>query len=104
MTKESIVESNTRPTQGRERVSQGIGERARKKRKAAPGVDGVTWHEYVTRKEFMESVATAPPLIIDDFGMRKLPLTAAEDLLPARCSLPTAPSRTAENYWAAWQR
>jgi DNA replication protein DnaC len=34
-----------------------------------------------TRKQFMESVATAPLLIIDDFGMRKLPLTAAEDLL-----------------------
>ena len=33
------------------------------------------------RKQFMESVATAPLLIIDDFGMRKLPLTAAEDLL-----------------------
>jgi DNA replication protein DnaC len=34
-----------------------------------------------TRKEFMESIATVPLLIIDDFGMRKLPLTAAEDLL-----------------------
>ena len=34
-----------------------------------------------TRKEYMESVATVPLLIIDDFGMRKLPLTAAEDLL-----------------------
>ena len=34
-----------------------------------------------TRKEFMESVATVPLLIIGDFGMRKLPLTAAEDLL-----------------------
>jgi DNA replication protein DnaC len=34
-----------------------------------------------TRKEYMESVATIPLLIIDDFGMRKLPLTAAEDLL-----------------------
>src|SRR5690349_22658487 len=34
-----------------------------------------------TRKEFMESLTTAPLLIIDDFGMRKLPLTAAEDLL-----------------------
>ena len=34
-----------------------------------------------TRKEFMESMATVPLLIIDDFGMRKLPLTAAEDLL-----------------------
>jgi DNA replication protein DnaC len=34
-----------------------------------------------TRKEFMESVATVPLLIVDDFGMRKLPMTAAEDLL-----------------------
>jgi DNA replication protein DnaC len=34
-----------------------------------------------TRKEYMESLATVPLLIIDDFGMRKLPLTAAEDLL-----------------------
>src|SRR5918996_3925083 len=34
-----------------------------------------------TRKEFMESLTTVPLLIIDDFGMRKLPLTAAEDLL-----------------------
>ena len=34
-----------------------------------------------TRKQFMEMVQTVPLLIIDDFGMRKLPLTAAEDLL-----------------------
>ena len=34
-----------------------------------------------TRKEFMESLATVPLLIVDDFGMRKLPATAAEDLL-----------------------
>ena len=34
-----------------------------------------------SRKEFMESLTTVPLLIIDDFGMRKLPLTAAEDLL-----------------------
>jgi len=34
-----------------------------------------------TRKQFMDSIATVPLLIIDDFGMRKLPLTAAEDLL-----------------------
>ena len=34
-----------------------------------------------SRKEYMESIATAPLLIIDDFGMRKLPHTAAEDLL-----------------------
>ena len=33
------------------------------------------------RKPFMETVATVPLLIIDDLGMRKLPLTAAEDLL-----------------------
>jgi DNA replication protein DnaC len=33
------------------------------------------------RKEFMDSLTTVPLLIIDDFGMRKLPLTAAEDLL-----------------------
>ena len=29
----------------------------------------------------METLTTVPLLIIDDFGMRKLPLTAAEDLL-----------------------
>lgn len=34
-----------------------------------------------TRKEYMDSVATVPLLIIDDFGMRKLPHIAAEDLL-----------------------
>jgi len=34
-----------------------------------------------TRREFVETLTTVPLLIIDDFGMRKLPLTAAEDLL-----------------------
>ena len=34
-----------------------------------------------TRKECLESLATVPLLIVDDFGMRKLPLTAAEELL-----------------------
>jgi DNA replication protein DnaC len=34
-----------------------------------------------TRKEYMESITSVPLLIIDDFGMRKLPHTAAEDLL-----------------------
>jgi DNA replication protein DnaC len=34
-----------------------------------------------SRKQHMETLATVPLLIIDDFGMRKLPLTAAEDLL-----------------------
>src|SRR3984957_6634382 len=33
------------------------------------------------RKEHMELLATVPLLIIDDLGMRKLPMTAAEDLL-----------------------
>ena len=34
-----------------------------------------------TRKDYMQSVATVPLLIVDDFGMRKLPHTAAQDLL-----------------------
>ena len=34
-----------------------------------------------TRKQHMELLATVPLLIIDDLGMRKLPATAAEDLL-----------------------
>jgi DNA replication protein DnaC len=34
-----------------------------------------------TRKERMELLATVPLLIIDDLGMRKLPNTAAEELL-----------------------
>lgn len=33
------------------------------------------------RKEYIEEISTVPLLIIDDFGMRKLPHTAAEDLL-----------------------
>jgi DNA replication protein DnaC len=34
-----------------------------------------------TRKELLELLSTIPLLIIDDLGMRKLPPTAAEDLL-----------------------
>ena len=34
-----------------------------------------------TRKRYMETVSTVPLLIIDDFGMRKLPASAGEDLL-----------------------
>lgn len=34
-----------------------------------------------TRRDYMDCIATVPLLIIDDFGMRKLPQTAAEDLL-----------------------
>jgi len=33
------------------------------------------------RKEHMELLTTVPLLVIDDLGMRKLPLTAAEELL-----------------------
>jgi DNA replication protein DnaC len=33
------------------------------------------------RKQYMESISAVALLIIDDFGMRKLPQTAAEDLL-----------------------
>jgi RNA-directed DNA polymerase len=79
MTEENIVEPDTQPTQSGERMSQGLNgvrERARKnkqeqftallhhvtvgllrdsyyglKRKAAPGVDGVTWQEYETGLE-----------------------------------------------------
>jgi len=34
-----------------------------------------------TRKEHMEFLETVPLLIIDDLGLRKLPLTVAEELL-----------------------
>ena len=34
-----------------------------------------------TRKEALAALSTVPLLIIDDLGMRKLPPTAAEDLL-----------------------
>jgi DNA replication protein DnaC len=34
-----------------------------------------------SRKQYMAELTAVPLLIIDDFGMRKLPLTAAEDLL-----------------------
>lgn len=34
-----------------------------------------------TRKDCMDNFATAPLLVIDDLGMRKLPSSAAEDLL-----------------------
>jgi DNA replication protein DnaC len=33
------------------------------------------------RKQYIEHVSTVPLLIVDDLGMRKLPATAAEDLL-----------------------
>jgi DNA replication protein DnaC len=56
-----------------------------------------------TRKDYMASVSTVPLLIIDDFGMRKLPLTAAEDLLEIimrryeRCSTLLTSNRPVED-------
>ena len=38
-----------------------------------------------TRKQFMESVATVPLLIIGDLGMRKLPATTVCLLYTSRC-------------------
>src|SRR5499427_875777 len=57
-----------------------------------------------TRREYVESVSTVPLLIIDDFGMRKLPLTAAEDLLEIimrryeRCSTLLTSNRPVEDW------
>ena len=56
------------------------------------------------RKEYMISVATVPLLILDDFGMRKLPHTAAEDLLEIvtrryeRCSTLLTSNRPVEDW------
>jgi DNA replication protein DnaC len=47
-----------------------------------------------TRKQLMEELATVPLLIIDDLGMRKLPPTAAEDLLELSCVVTSAPARS----------
>jgi hypothetical protein len=46
------------------------------------------------RNEFMESLTTVPLLNIDDFGMRKLPMTAAEDLLDRHAPLRTCQHTT----------
>jgi len=57
-----------------------------------------------TRKEYMASVATVPLLILDDFGMRKLPHTAAEDLLEIvmrryeRCSTLLTSNRPVDDW------
>jgi DNA replication protein DnaC len=56
------------------------------------------------RRDYVESVSTAPLLIIDDFGMRKLPHTAAEDLLEIimrryeRCSTLLTSNRPVEDW------
>ncbi|HXJ40822.1 MAG TPA: ATP-binding protein [Bryobacteraceae bacterium] len=57
-----------------------------------------------TRKDYVESISTVPLLIIDDFGMRKLPHTAAEDLLEIimrryeRCSTILTSNRPVEDW------
>jgi DNA replication protein DnaC len=57
-----------------------------------------------TRKEYIESVTTVPLLILDDFGMRKLPHTAAEDLLEIvmrryeRCSTLLTSNRPVDDW------
>lgn len=57
-----------------------------------------------TRKEYMEWLVGLPLLILDDLGMRKLPLTAAEDLLEIimrryeRASTPVTSNRPVEDW------
>lgn len=57
-----------------------------------------------TRKELFNEFATVPLLIIDDLGMRKLPATAAEDLLELvmrryeRCSTLITSNRPVEDW------
>ena len=56
----------------------------------------------------MQLLASVPLLIIDDLGMRKLPVAAAEELLEivmlryertALCSLQIDPWKTGVSYW-----
>lgn len=57
-----------------------------------------------TRKEYIESVTAVPLLILDDFGMPKLPHTAAEDLLEIvmrryeRCSTLLTSNRPVDDW------
>ena len=66
-----------------------------------------------TRKEHMEFLVSVPLLIVDDLGMRKLPLTAAEELLEIimrryeRASTmltSTVPWKTGANCWGTRPR
>ncbi|MBA2682927.1 MAG: ATP-binding protein [Gemmatimonadaceae bacterium] len=56
------------------------------------------------RKAYVERIAAVPLLIIDDLGMRKLPATAAEDLLEIvmrryeRCSTILTSNRPVEDW------
>jgi DNA replication protein DnaC len=57
-----------------------------------------------TRKEHMDMLVSVPLLIIDDLGMRKTPMTAAEDLLEIvmrryeRASTLLTSNRTVEDW------
>jgi DNA replication protein DnaC len=51
-----------------------------------------------TRKDRLDELATVPLLIIDDLGMRKLPATAAEDLLEL------VMRRYGSCRWRRWRR
>jgi DNA replication protein DnaC len=62
------------PGSGKSHCAQAIGHAVIQQELADATLDG-------ERKELMEMLTTVPLLIIDDLGMRKLPLTAAEELL-----------------------
>ena len=55
-------------------------------------------------KDYMAAIATVPLLIVDDFGVRKLPHTAAEDVLEIvmgryeRCSTVLISIRPVEDW------
>ena len=61
-----------------------------------------------TSKEHMELLASVPLLIIDDLGMRKLPVTVAEELLEIvmrryeRASTLLTSNRPVENWGNCW--
>jgi len=45
-----------------------------------------------TRKEHVEFLVTVPLLIIDDLGMRKLPLTLLKNCWKSSCAATNAPA------------
>jgi DNA replication protein DnaC len=76
------------PGTGKSHLAQAIGRAAIQQgyrviyREAHTLLEGITDATISgTRKEYLADLATVPLLIIDDLGMRKLPHTAAEDLL-----------------------
>ena len=56
-----------------------------------------------TRKEYIEWIVSLPLLILDDLGMRKLPLSAAEDLLEIIMRrYERASTLVTSNIWSDW--